>query len=126
MGFASANIRGLNMGLKGDLPNLGMHEDTPVEAGATIDWTTKGAVTPVKNQANVEAAGRSPPLVVLRVLGNCPPATWSACLSSSLSIATLDPPAATVVSWTRHSDGPRTRPLPPRARTHTLLGTALA
>merc|ERR1712070_1283233 len=48
--FASQNIRGLNMGLKGDLPNLGMHEDTPVEAGATIDWTTKGAVPPVKNQ----------------------------------------------------------------------------
>jgi len=48
--FAAQNIRGLNMGLKGDLPNLGMHEDTPVEAGATIDWTTKGAVTPVKNQ----------------------------------------------------------------------------
>merc|ERR1712216_1090391 len=48
--FAGLNIRGLNMGLKGDLPNLGTHEDTPVEAGATIDWTTKGAVTPVKNQ----------------------------------------------------------------------------
>merc|ERR1711937_306566 len=48
--FAAQNIRGLNMGLKGDLPNLGMHEDTPVEAGATIDWTTKGAATAVKDQ----------------------------------------------------------------------------
>merc|ERR1711967_39064 len=49
--FKAANIRGLKDASQyGDLPNLGMHEDTPVEAGATIDWTTKGAVTPVKNQ----------------------------------------------------------------------------
>jgi cathepsin L len=48
--FAGLNIRGLNVGMHRDLPNLGTHEDTPVEVGATIDWTTKGAVTPVKNQ----------------------------------------------------------------------------
>jgi cathepsin L len=49
--FKAANIRGLkDRSQYGDLPSLGMHEETPVEAGATIDWTTKGAVTPVKNQ----------------------------------------------------------------------------
>lgn len=35
--------------LRGDLPNLGSHVETAVTAGS-IDWTTKGAVTPVKNQ----------------------------------------------------------------------------
>merc|ERR1711991_443186 len=49
--FKAANIRGLkDRSQYGDLSSLGMHEETPVEAGATIDWTTKGAVTPVKNQ----------------------------------------------------------------------------
>merc|ERR1712054_539120 len=49
--FKAANIRGLkDRSQYGDLPSLGMHEETPVEAGAAIDWTTKGAVTPVKNQ----------------------------------------------------------------------------
>jgi cathepsin L len=48
--FQEANIRGFQPAAKSDLPNLGMLEETPVEAGATIDWTTKGAVTPVKNQ----------------------------------------------------------------------------
>jgi len=33
----------------GDLPYLGAHEQTEVTA-SSIDWTTKGAVTPVKNQ----------------------------------------------------------------------------
>merc|ERR1712100_355819 len=48
--FQEANIRGFQSAKASGLPSLGMHEDTPVEAGATIDWTTKGAVTPVKNQ----------------------------------------------------------------------------
>merc|ERR1712054_234888 len=48
--MGEANIRGFQPAAKSDLPNLGMLEETPVEAGATIDWTTKGAVTPVKNQ----------------------------------------------------------------------------
>merc|ERR1712022_99802 len=48
--FQEANIRGFQSAKNSGLPNLGMHEETPVEAGATIDWTTKGAVTPVKNQ----------------------------------------------------------------------------
>merc|ERR1712022_69978 len=48
--FQEANIRGFQSAKASGLPNLGMHEDTPVQAGATIDWTTEGAVTPVKNQ----------------------------------------------------------------------------
>merc|ERR1711988_803507 len=48
--FQEANIRGFQSAKNSGLPSLGMHEETPVEAGATIDWTTKGAVTPVKNR----------------------------------------------------------------------------
>merc|ERR1711916_104313 len=48
--FQQLPIRGLNPGLKADLPYLGEHEvDATLEAGA-IDWVSKGAVTPVKNQ----------------------------------------------------------------------------
>merc|ERR1712124_81533 len=48
--FQALPIRGLTESSASGLPSVGMHEDTPVEASATIDWTTKGAVTPVKNQ----------------------------------------------------------------------------
>jgi cathepsin L len=46
--FAQLNIRGFKKGSESGLPSLGMHEGT--YSGATVDWTTKGAVTPVKNQ----------------------------------------------------------------------------
>merc|ERR1719321_2621563 len=47
--FQAANIRGFVSAKSQGLPNLGMHEDAAASAAA-IDWTTKGAVTPVKNQ----------------------------------------------------------------------------
>merc|ERR1712160_14474 len=34
----------------GDLPSAGQHVNSGVAAPESIDWTTKGAVTPVKNQ----------------------------------------------------------------------------
>jgi cathepsin L len=46
--FQAANIRGFKSAKEQGLPNLGMHEESG--ATGTIDWTTKGAVTPVKNQ----------------------------------------------------------------------------
>merc|ERR1711998_25502 len=46
--FKQANIRGFKKGSESGLPSLGMLEGA--YSGATIDWTTKGAVTPVKNQ----------------------------------------------------------------------------
>jgi C1A family cysteine protease len=46
--FQSANIRGFASAKSSGLPNLGMHEDS--SASATVDWTTKGAVTKVKDQ----------------------------------------------------------------------------
>jgi len=48
--FQALPIRGINSGLMGDLPNLGEHEVTENEFVGTIDWVSKGAVTPVKNQ----------------------------------------------------------------------------
>jgi C1A family cysteine protease len=49
--FQALNIRGINAAMKTDLPHLGEHEGESVE-GATIDWTTKGAVTAVKDQGS--------------------------------------------------------------------------
>jgi len=46
--FQAANIRGFQSSKSQGLPNLGMHENAG--ATGTVDWTTKGAVTPVKNQ----------------------------------------------------------------------------
>merc|ERR1712046_211754 len=36
--------------LYGELPKVGTHDDVTAPAVSSIDWTTKGAVTPVKNQ----------------------------------------------------------------------------
>jgi len=48
--FQSANIRGFKSSESQELPNLGMHEYQGETLAASVDWTTKGAVTPVKNQ----------------------------------------------------------------------------
>jgi C1A family cysteine protease len=47
--FQAANIRGYKSAEASGLPNLGVHEDSSTEA-TTVDWTTKGAVTQVKDQ----------------------------------------------------------------------------
>jgi len=49
--FQALPIRGLAPGLYADLPYLGKHEiDDAVDSTAAIDWVSKGAVTPVKDQ----------------------------------------------------------------------------
>jgi cathepsin L len=48
--FQAANIRGLSSSESQGLPKLGMHEYQGETLAASVDWTTKGAVTPVKNQ----------------------------------------------------------------------------
>merc|ERR1719387_1994014 len=49
--FQALPIRGLAPGLMADLPHLGSHEiDPTVDSSAEIDWVSKGAVTPVKDQ----------------------------------------------------------------------------
>merc|ERR1712157_585979 len=50
-------------------PNLGTHEWNGEELAASVDWRSKGAVTPVKTRDSVALAGHSPPLVALRELG---------------------------------------------------------
>jgi len=50
--FQSMNIRGFKSAKDQGLPDLGMHEEDSSVVAATIDWTTKGAVTPVKNQGH--------------------------------------------------------------------------
>merc|ERR1712110_681556 len=86
--FQALPIRGLAPGLMADLPYLGKHEiDESVDSTATIDWVSRGAVTPVKDQASADLAGLSPPLAVSRVPGSLPLAALSACPSSSSSTA---------------------------------------
>jgi cathepsin L len=48
--FQSANIRGFKSSESQGLPKLGVHEYQGETLAASIDWTTKGAVTAVKNQ----------------------------------------------------------------------------
>jgi cathepsin L len=48
--FQQLNIRGIKSGAAQGLPNLGVHTYQGEPLAATVDWTTKGAVTPVKNQ----------------------------------------------------------------------------
>jgi cathepsin L len=47
--FQALPIRGYSTSMKTDLPNLGEHAGA-AWTGSTIDWTTKGAVTAVKDQ----------------------------------------------------------------------------
>jgi len=48
--FQALPIRGYAAGLKQNLPKVGVHEYNGEELATSIDWTTKGAVTPVKDQ----------------------------------------------------------------------------
>merc|ERR1712187_363547 len=43
-------IRGLAAGKYSDLPKVGVHEIPEGEVAASVNWVTKGAVTPVKDQ----------------------------------------------------------------------------
>jgi len=48
--FQALPIRGYTAGLKQNLPKVGVHEYNGEKLATSIDWTTKGAVTPVKDQ----------------------------------------------------------------------------
>jgi len=48
--FQALPIRGLTESAASGLPSVGVHEYNGETLAASVDWTTKGAVTPVKNQ----------------------------------------------------------------------------
>merc|ERR1712100_838643 len=48
--FQEANIRGFQSAKASGLPKLGVHEYQGEQLAESVDWTTKGAVTPVKDQ----------------------------------------------------------------------------
>jgi len=48
--FQALPIRGLSAGKYSELPKVGVHEIPEGEVAATVNWVTKGAVTPVKDQ----------------------------------------------------------------------------
>jgi cathepsin L len=48
--FQQLNIRGIKSGAASGLPKVGVHEYEGEALASSVDWTTKGAVTPVKNQ----------------------------------------------------------------------------
>jgi cathepsin L len=48
--FAALPIRGLKPAAKSGLPKVGVHEYSGETLAESVDWTTKGAVTPVKDQ----------------------------------------------------------------------------
>merc|ERR1712205_137846 len=48
--FQALPIRGIKSGAASGLPKVAVHEHNGEKLAESIDWTTKGAVTPVKNQ----------------------------------------------------------------------------
>jgi len=48
--FQALNIRGIKSGASSGLPSVGVHKYNGEALAESVDWTTKGAVTPVKNQ----------------------------------------------------------------------------
>ena len=48
--FQQLPIRGISSGAASGLPKVGVHEHNGEKLAESVDWTTKGAVTPVKNQ----------------------------------------------------------------------------
>merc|ERR1712226_232724 len=48
--FQALPIRGRTESAASGLPSVGVHEYNGETLAASVDWTTKGAVTPVKNQ----------------------------------------------------------------------------
>merc|ERR1712157_478031 len=48
--FQALPIRGLTESAASGLPSVGVHEYNGETLAASVDWTTKGAVTPIKNQ----------------------------------------------------------------------------
>merc|ERR1711939_140683 len=48
--FQQLPIRGISSGAASGLPKVGVHEHNGEPLAESVDWTSQGAVTPVKNQ----------------------------------------------------------------------------
>merc|ERR1712211_63189 len=122
--FQALNIRGFVKSGERGLAYLGEHEDT--EVAASVDWRTKGAVTPVKNQGQCGSCWAFSTVGGLEGAWEIGTGTLTSMSSSSLWIALRQTAAAMVGSWTMASSMQRVLQWPPSPRTHTLLVTAAA
>merc|ERR1712232_1138974 len=93
------------MGLKkptapyGELPYLGRHNASRMTLPASVDWTSNGAVTPVKTKGSAAPAGLSRQLAHWKAHGRSLPQTLCRSVSSSLWTATRWIQAAKEVLW---------------------------
>merc|ERR1712107_902397 len=105
-------------------PNLGTHEWNGEELAASVDWRSKGAVTPVKNQGQCGSCWAFSTVGGLEGAWEIGTGTLTSMSSSSLWIAPRQTAAAMVGSWIMASSMQRVLQWPPSPRTHTLLVTA--
>merc|ERR1711957_375149 len=124
--FQALPIRGLIASAKSGLPKVGVHEYNGETLATTVNWITKGAVTPVKDQ------GQCGSCWAFSSTGGTE-GSWEVATGSLVSLSssswwtapsrTLD---ATVVSWTTPSRTTRAPASPVSPRTHTLPVMAAA